>query len=277
MAKGGSTQTVKQTIDPGIKPYRDAYLQNAFGYAYNAPQSFYGIPGYSQAPYGFGFGSGGGVPGAGGSFMDRLRGAFPGGQVPGGFDPNATFTPPPNFAPGQDPYVAAPDQRYTDMFMNPYEDQVIGGIQAGYDRDRTVLGNRVNDLATKANAFGGSRHAVLESEGLRDLAELENRQIGDFRYAGFQNSLNAGMGLRQAEIDAARQRFEEARDLPLQRLAMMQGAITGVPQGSTQRVQESTSPFNALLGAGLTAGSFFLPGGPLAGGGWGALGKKLWG
>jgi hypothetical protein len=275
MAKGGKQQVQRTEIDPALQPYRDQYLRQAFGYAQQQPLRFFGAPGYAQGSQ-LGGSAQPGVPTEiqqmwantakmPSSIRDKVRSQIiakygqpgPNGQWGGG--PGAggvpEFQAPPTYGAGQDPWVAAPDQQYTDMFMNPYEDQVIGGIQGDFDRQRQVLSGRVNDLATKARAFGGSRHAVLEGEGLRDLGQTEANTLGKFRYAGYDNALTRGMGLRQAEFDAGRSRFDQAQNYGLNQLGIMRDALGGAPGGSVSYAPRNSSPLQGGLGGALAAGA----------------------
>ena len=161
--------------------------------------------------------------------------------TPPGVNPGENWNAPPMFAPGSDPWIAQADNPndYRDMFENPYQDEVIGGVQKDFDRQRTMLGNRVNDLATKARAFGGSRHAVLEGEGLRDIGDNEGRTIGGLRYTGFNDAMdratterNKRLGIRQEEINAGRYRFDEAQNFGWNQLAKLGNVVNGVPAGS---------------------------------------------
>lgn len=231
-----SSQSGQTGVDPGVLPYRDAFLSNAFGVA-NRPLSIFGAPGYSQSPTG-------------------------------------AFTPPPTYADGQDPWVAGAGDptQYLSKFMNPFQDQVINGVQNDFDRQRAQNGMQVNDLATKAGAFGGSRAAVLQALGNRDIGNNESTTLGNLRSAGYDQALqqsgawnNTVQANRQSQINAAMQRFNMAQGYPLQSLGIQQQAFQGLPMGSTYSGTSTSTgsqplnsnPFSSILGGGLAGASLW--------------------
>jgi hypothetical protein len=229
-------QTASSDISPEMQQYRRALLQAGFGLA-GQPLQFYGVPGY-QAGSGLSFG--GQAPNSPASpFFGR------GGSL--GFNaPN--FTAPPDFASGSDPWVAGAGDptQYISKFQNPYQQEVIGGIQGDFDRQRGTVTRMADDAATRARAFGGSRHAILASRGLSDIAREEGQALGQFRYSGFNDALERSIaenerqrGVRQNEIDAARYRFDAAQNYPYQQLGFLSQLYGGMPQGQT-----TTQPLN---------------------------------
>jgi hypothetical protein len=80
-------------------------------------------------------------------------------------------------------------------FMNPYEQQVIGGVQTDFDRQRQMGMNAASDLATKANAFGGSRSAVLQANALNDVNRNESAMLANLRQGGYESAMNNALGI----------------------------------------------------------------------------------
>jgi len=96
-------------------------------------------------------------------------------------------------------------------YMNPYEDQVVQQVQRDFDRVRKqqAIGDR--SQAIGAGAFGGSRSALAESEGQRNLYEAELDALAQLRSSGYKGAL-----------DAASQAFENQ-----QRRALTGGSYLG--------------------------------------------------
>lgn len=88
-----------------------------------------------------------------------------------------------------------PEGLNTDAFFNPFQDQVIGGVQSDYDRQRQMAARQSGDLATQAGAFGGSRSAVLQGEALRDINMDEAQQLANLRYSGYGDAQRMAMQL----------------------------------------------------------------------------------
>jgi len=191
----------------------------------------------------------------------------------------------------------------TQAFMNPYEQQVIGGMQSDFDRQRAMAARQSGDLATQAGAFGGSRSAVLQGEMGRDINQLEGQQLGQLRSSGYLNAQNMaanlgltglqgiaglgqyGKGLEGQQIqgllgygDYARQVQQQQMLDPYMRAQMAQGLLGGGLQfpGNTQTQTQTTdmNPWTGALG-GASAGAAFGPWGAAIGGGLGFLGGAL--
>lgn len=50
-------------------------------------------------------------------------------------------------------------------YMNPYQDQMLGGLQKDYEESLAMMKNTIGGGAGAANAFGGTRHGVAEGVG----------------------------------------------------------------------------------------------------------------
>jgi hypothetical protein len=98
------------------------------------------------------------------------------------------------------------DQASINQLMNPYQQQVLDAVSADYDRQRARASVEASDAATKAGAFGGSRHGVME--GTR-LGELDHSQLGTMaglRAQGFEDTMAragqaANLGFGAGEMD----------------------------------------------------------------------------
>jgi hypothetical protein len=227
--KGQSSDISKQG-----QQYRDWYLRQLQGQA-SMPLQFYGVPGYSAPGVS---GGGAGMPGGVfGSMMNR----FGMGQQAGGA--GSGFTPPPEFAPGQDPWVAGlgnlwGDQGYVNQFLNPFQASMEESMGRTFGRQRDALGREVADLATRERAFGGTRSTVAQRLGERDINEMEADAMSRLNYQGYNDALGYGLqergiqqGQRQNEIDAARQRFDMAQMWPMMALDRFGQGFASMPWG----------------------------------------------
>lgn len=83
----------------------------------------------------------------------------------------------------------AGDADATKQLMNPYQQQVIDANNAGYAKTQAQTVNQTNDLATKAGAFGGSRHGVAEGVALGNNAMAHDAQNAGLLYQGFGDTM----------------------------------------------------------------------------------------
>jgi hypothetical protein len=154
------------------------------------------------------------------------------------------------------------------QYMNPYTQQVIGGLERGYDQMRTDASAQADQGAIAAGAFGGSRHGVTEGRRLGEIDAAQGSQIAGLLSNQFNTAMSTG--LNQAELQRQIQ-TQQLQD-PLRRreaaMRFMQGS-TG-PTGSTTTTKESGGLGGKLLGGALMLGGTML-GGPLGG----AIGSKL--
>jgi len=195
------------------------------------------------------------------------------------------------------------------QYFNPYQNEVIGGMQSDFDRQRQQAAMRAQQVATQSGAFGGNRSAVLEAESARNLQELEGQQLGQFRHQGFQsaadqlmaerqrlgslgmqglqNLYNVGQfqsGMQQAGLQGLGGLMQYGRDVGMQQYNQpfqnyqqalgLFGPALGMGD-STQTTAQPTSgggPFQGALGGAMTGFSMGGPIGGAIGGGLGLLG-----
>lgn len=114
----------------------------------------------------------------GGSAMDmqQLMSQFGGGM--GGASANLGFS------------TSAMDPNRAMAFMNPYEQQVIAGMQADADRQGQAALSRGAAEATAAGAFGGSRSAFLQAQSLRDVNQDAAMRMAQARMSGYSQAQN---------------------------------------------------------------------------------------
>lgn len=272
MSKGGQ-QTVTQNVDPATQAYVNQLRQAALGYA--------GIGGGTPAPATLGAR---GVPGWGGVS------SFP--QFLGAPAPAAGPAAPMNLPPATiDPAlrdVLARYQGYGDVGQmgltalsggaNPFMNAYLEGLNPIWDQARQQALGAIGDQATQSGAYGGSRHGVAEGVALGQIGQGQAAQ----RYQAFNDAQQraaqaaqfglAGLG-GSAEI--ARYMQEYPQLFASRQLGLLNQGIG--PYGTTQTQEMQSDPFSSLLGAGLTIGSFFVPGGALARGAMAGAGQQFLG
>ena len=172
------------------------------------------------------------------------------------------------------------DEGIAQKFMNPY---IQSALQPQIDEARRQAEiQRIQDAGRlpRAGAFGGSRQAVMESEGNRALLNrlagitgtgyrdafdkaMQQFNVEQGREQAAQDALNTfGLsalgaqtkvgevqrGLEQAGIDADRAQFEEERDFPFKQVQYMQSLLQGLPLAAQQYTYAQPSALSELLG-----------------------------
>jgi hypothetical protein len=165
-------------------------------------------------------------------------------------------------------------------YMNPYLQAALDPQIAEARRQAEIDRMNAAGRLTRAGAYGGSRQAVMESEGLRNLAsnlanitgtgymsaydramqqfntEEERRRgaTGEARDYGL-NVLRsqADMGglqrqIEQQGIEADIKQFEEEREFPYKSVQYMQSLLQGLPVGTSSYSYAQPSQLSELLG-----------------------------
>lgn len=250
MSKGGKPQTQTQTQTTSINPYAmESYKQN----------------------------------------LDLAR-ATAGGlgvQQYAGFDPMYQEAERASYEASMKPFGAEDIA----AFQNPYENQVVQQSLQDIERSRQMQALQDASKATAAKAFGGSRYGVQSAltneaalqEAARTAGQLRSAGYGqaaqlaqaarNLNLQGYQNAMNLGLTRQQF----AQLGLDAQRNLPLQRLALQQAALTAQPAnlGSTttgMTSQPTTRNVGSSILGGALAGSQFGPWGAAAGGLLGAFG-----
>lgn len=241
MSKGGKSQTTTTMIDPAA---RQAYLSNL-------------------------------------SLARETAGGL-GAQQYAGFDPMYQAAEQKAYELSMKPFGAEDIA----AFQNPYEEQVVQQSLQDIEQSRQMAALRDAQQATAAKAFGGSRAGVqgaltneaalreaartagqLRSAGYGQAAQLAQAARG-INLSGLQNAMNLGLTRQQFE----QMKLDAQRNLPLQRLAIQQAAMSAQPAnlGGT-----TSQPMQRNVGAGILGGaaigSRFGIGGALVGGALGGL------
>lgn len=169
-----------------------------------------------------------------------------------------------------------------DKYMNPY---LTAALQPQINEaNRQAEIKRIQDAGrlTKAGAFGGSRQAIMESTGNRNLLDniakitgagyrdAYDKAVNQFnveqnREATAQDAINQyGLGtlLKMADVGAAergiesegiaedRAQFEEERDYPYKAIQFMQSLLQGLPLATQSYQYQQPSDLTNLLNTG---------------------------
>jgi hypothetical protein len=79
-------------------------------------------------------------------------------------------------------------------YMNPYTQSVIDSSMNDLDKARQQAMNSTGAQATAGGAFGGDRHAIMESQNNADYMDQVARTSSQLRNQGYQNAQQAAMG-----------------------------------------------------------------------------------
>ena len=113
--------------------------------------------------------------------------------------------------------ITAPSAATMNQYSNPYETGVINQNLADIERSRLLAQNNMGAQATAANAFGGSRHGIAESETNRGFADRAAAMSGQLRQQGYNTSQQmarqAQMQNQQAQLQGQQQRMGAASQL----------------------------------------------------------------
>ena len=113
--------------------------------------------------------------------------------------------------------ITAPTAATMSQYSNPYETGVINTNLADIERSRLLAQNNMGAQATAANAFGGSRHGIAESETNRGFADRAAAMSGQLRQQGYNTSQQmarqAQMQNQQAQLQGQQQRMGAASQL----------------------------------------------------------------
>lgn len=134
------------------------------------------------------------------------------------------------------------------QYMNPYLQAALDPQMAELKRQADI--KRMDDAArlTKAGAFGGSRQAVMESEGARNLLDLQRKALGE----GYATAYDKAMAQFNADQSRKVQEAQYGTDFGLKGLS---GALSAAQaQGQLGATQQKADLENlaALTGLGAT-------------------------
>ena len=91
------------------------------------------------------------------------------------------------------------------QFMNPYTQQVTQNTLADLERQRQMQMNTMGTQASRAGAFGGSRHGVAEALTNEAFARQGAQTFGNLQQQGFNTALGAAQNQQQMQMGGAAQ------------------------------------------------------------------------
>lgn len=161
-------------------------------------------------------------------------------------------------------------------FMSPYQSQVIDQMRNQYGMQRDAVTQHVNDAATQAGAFGGSRQGVAEGVAQAQLGRDQNQQMAGLLNQGYGDAMNRagtvanlGFGANGAlgSIGEYMRNVAEQNNPDARRFGFLNQGLAAMPRGSTTTTTQTPghNPLSGALG-GAAAGSQFGPWGAAAGG-----------
>lgn len=173
--------------------------------------------------------------------------------------------------------------------LNPYLDQVQTNAVNELQRSSQMSQNDLAAKAASAGAFGGTRFGVQSAELASDTARQAGELTANIRSQGWNTAVDTALkqattsaqianaaqtaGLQgvaalantgaaqqnqaQTELNDAIQKWQAARDYPLEQLAIKESALGSTPYGgtstSTQPLNRGNTGLTALSGAGTGA------------------------
>ena len=122
-------------------------------------------------------------------------------------------------------------------FMNPYMDQVLGGLGDKFAHLRKQASTSASQGASAHGAFNSARHGVLEAERLSGLDRAETETVGGLLSNQFNTAVN--QGLQYSEYQRALKERQLQEPIFRHRLNMEALGNTLGPYGTTtEQVQE---------------------------------------
>lgn len=145
--------------------------------------------------------------------------------------------------PIQEQSVAAGQLSGTDLsaYLNPYEQNVISGLQSDALKSQQMASNQLGAQATQAGAFGGSRHGIAEGQMTADIQSNLANQIAGLRQSGFQNA-------QQMALSDIGNRMRA--DLANQQANLQAQTTTGQQSLQSQLANQAAANQAAQFGAG---------------------------
>ena len=162
----------------------------------------------------------------------------------------------------------AGDQTATNSLMNPYLNDVVGGVNAQYGQDQQAVRKNINDAATQAGAFGGDRAALEQGAAQAQLGLGHQQQIADLLHGGYNEMLARAAGLANLGMGAAGAQFqggdylrniaqEQANPDVVRAQILAAGRQGGYAGGGSQTNYTKTGAAQNILGAASTIGGLF--------------------
>lgn len=170
---------------------------------------------------------------------------------------------------------------------NPYMKDVLARVEGDQGRLNAGTISSVNDAATRAGAFGGSRHGVAEGVALGEVNRSAADRMAQLRSEGFNQTqaragqlANLGMGAAPSLMGYGdyQRSIQEGNNPSMREASVLKNFLSGLPYGMTSTTQTPLQGKNwgkDVIGgasAGYGLGSMFGPWGGIIGAGVGGIG-----
>lgn len=136
------------------------------------------------------------------------------------------------------------------QFMNPYTSMVTGQAMQDLDRQRQMATNDIGAAASRAGAFGGSRHGVSEALTNTGFAQQGASMFANLQQQGFNTALGAAQNQQGIQSNLAGQGFgfgEKIADRQMAEGDMMRAINDAlIAAGKGQFAGFTDAPSNAL-------------------------------
>ena len=176
----------------------------------------------------------------------------------GGANPQNTVQPtaPGVYGQAAGAYNAALQGPNIGQFMNPYTSEVIGRTGMDMARQAQMAQNTLGAEATRAGAFGGSRHGVAQGTMLGDYGRAFGDIAAQQRQQGFNTALSAGQNQQQMLSQLAGQGFGFGQQIGQQQMqqgTMQQGLMQSLIDAARSQYGGYTGAPMASLSAPMAA------------------------
>ena len=144
-------------------------------------------------------------------------------------------------------------------FMDPYQQAVTQDALAEMQRQADIQRNQLSAQAVGADAFGGARHGIMESELGRNLLDIQSRRIFEDLSRNFNQAQNAaqtafesqqqrqqGVSQLLAGIGAGQSQEAVRTSGAIGQFGTQQANIAGTGQGLLGQQAQIQSQFGAL-------------------------------
>lgn len=154
------------------------------------------------------------------------------------------------------------------QFMNPYQSGVIGALNDQWGHINQQTQNQVNDRATQAGAFGGSRAAIATGSALSQNNQAQAGQVAGLLNSGFDNAMQRAGTVANFGLNAASQlpqlgdymrNVQMQQDPNMWRMNTLRQGFSGLPLGNSSTNKSTSTSYGFDLSkipgqiAGLTA------------------------
>lgn len=144
----------------------------------------------------------------------------------------------------------------TQQLMNPYQQQVIDANNAQWQHVNQQTQNQINDRATRAGAFGGSRQGVATGTALAANNQSQQGQTAGLLQGGFSDAMNRASQLASGGYAGA----QSNANLGLGGVGNAQQWLLQMLNQGYRGPTGGTSGGSKWTGGVSTEGSFHIPG-----------------